>query len=113
MKPFWYSSGKNHLNTIEGNQNLADLLHDICELVSEEKKCGYSVSDGLIDCRVNNLTGHESHRWIENEELGEFLVELKNEIQKALKEAKAEGLKEGKNLLRLLNRGEITLKELQ
>jgi hypothetical protein len=113
MKPFWYNHSKFHLNNIEGNQNLADILHDICEIVSNEEKSGYSTADGLIDCRVSRLTGFESCRWIENEELGEKLVELKNEIGKALKEAKAEGLKEGKNLLKLLNQGKITLDELQ
>jgi hypothetical protein len=61
--------------------------------------------DEIIDCRVSRLTGHESHRFIENEILGKKLLELKDEIQKALKE--------GKNLLKLLNRGEITLKELE
>jgi len=114
MKPFWYNHSKHHINNIEGNQKLANILHDIYEIVTiEPKDANYSALSGIMDCRVNRFSGYEMHKWIENEELGNLLIELKDEIQQALKDAKAEGIKEGKNLLKLLNQGKITLDELQ
>jgi len=111
MRVLWFNN-KNHLNKIEGNQNLADLIHDISMLITEEKNDGYSAYE-VLDCRIDKATGYLHNRWIENEELAKKLIELKNEIKIALINAKKEGLKEGKNLLKLLNQGKITLDELQ
>ena len=109
-KILWFNT-KSHLTTIGNNQNLADLFYDICMLLTKENKDGYDASQ-VLDCRINNMFGFEMNRIIDNEELGKKLIELKNEIIKTINNTKNEGLKEGKNLLKLLNQGKITLDEL-
>lgn len=106
-----YINTKSHLSTIEGNQNLADLIHDIALLITTKQNFGHSAFD-VLDCRVSKLTGTVTDRWIENEELANKLIDLKNEIKSALIKAKEDGIKQGKNLLLQLNRGEITLNDL-
>ena len=106
-----YINTKSHLSTIEGNQNLADLIHDIALLITTKQNFGHSTFD-VLDCRVSKLTGAVTDRWIENEELANKLIDLKNEIKSSLIKAKEDGIKQGKNLLLQLNRGEITLNDL-
>ena len=109
MKVLWFNN-KNKLNTIEGNEKLNDIFHDIYILLTEVRSDGYDSMD-ILDARINMATGYPSSRWIENEELAKKLIELKNEIKSALIQAKKDGIAEGKNLLKQLNDGSITLKE--
>jgi hypothetical protein len=109
MKVLWFNN-KNHLNKIEESQKLADIFHDICMLLTEVRSDGYGYDD-VLDARIKRDTGYPSSRWIDNEELAEKLIELKDEMKIALIKARKDGIAEGKNLLKQLNDGSITLKE--
>lgn len=104
-------NNKNHLNKIGESQQLADVFHDICLLATKEPGKDYD-STGLIDCRINRMNGYIA-RTVNNKKLAHKLLDLKDELIKANKESYNKGKADGKNLLVLLNKGEITINELE
>ena len=106
-------SNKNHLNNLGGFQSLADTFHDVCILSTNNMPKDFdSSAKSVIDCRINRLTS-SFYRYANNEELCYKLVDLKNEIKSALNQAHINGKCDGQNLLKQLNKGDITLKDFE
>jgi hypothetical protein len=111
-------SNKSHLNvfsndTTRGYQDLADAFHDVLVLSTVDLPKDFaSSSRDVIDCRTK-ACGGSYYRFIEDEALCRQLVVLKDEIVKALSLSHSRGLEDGKDLLRQLNEGSVTLKDFE
>lgn len=111
-------SNKSHLNvfsndTTRGYQDLADAFHDVLVLSTVELPKDFASSSfDVIDCRTKPSAG-SYYRFIENEALCNQLVVLKDEIRNALELSYSRGLEDGKDLLRQLNEGTVTLKDFE
>lgn len=105
-------NNKNHLNKIGDDQDLADTFYDVCVLSTQPKnKNAYNTYE-VIDCRINKFTGYDA-REVDDVELCKKLVELKDKIKHSLDVQYKKGKKDGQNLLIQLNKGEITLKDIE
>ena len=104
-------NNKNHLNKLANNLILANKFHDLCILFSEPKNNNSYDSEQVIDCRVSRFTGYLERNI--SREKGILLKEFKDILVDAINESYNDGKENGKNLLKGLNNGSLTLKDFE